>query len=38
VTRRRANPKVESMVHMGGIMVLLVVMILVTVRDFSHLF
>jgi regulator of sigma E protease len=33
VTRRRANPKIETMVHMGGIMVLLVVMILVTLRD-----
>jgi regulator of sigma E protease len=37
VTRRRANPKIESMVHMGGIMVLFVVMILVTLHDF-HLF
>ena len=27
VTRRRANPKIEAMVHMGGIMVLGVVMI-----------
>jgi regulator of sigma E protease len=34
VTRRRANPKIEAMVHMGGIMVLGVVMILVTLRDF----
>ncbi len=33
VTRRRANPKIETMVHMGGIMVLMVVMILVTLRD-----
>jgi regulator of sigma E protease len=33
VTRRRANPKIETMVHMGGIMVLLVVMILVTLHD-----
>ncbi|HSD90467.1 MAG TPA: M50 family metallopeptidase [Kofleriaceae bacterium] len=33
VTRRRANPKIEAMVHMGGIMVLGVVMILVTLRD-----
>ncbi len=37
VTRRRANPKIEAMVHMGGIMVLGVVMILVTLRDF-HVF
>ena len=37
VTRRRANPRVEAMVHMGGIMVLFVVMILVTLHDF-HLF
>ncbi len=35
VTRRRANPKIETMVHMGGIMVLMVVMILVTLRDFG---
>ncbi len=33
VTRRRANPKLEAMVHMGGIMVLGVVMILVTLND-----
>lgn len=37
ITRRRANPKIEAMVHMGGIMVLGVVMILVTLRDF-HVF
>jgi regulator of sigma E protease len=37
VTRRRANPKIEAMVHMAGIMVLGVVMILVTLNDF-HLF
>jgi regulator of sigma E protease len=37
VTRRRANPKIEAMVHMGGIMVLGVVMILVTLRDFHLL-
>jgi RIP metalloprotease RseP len=35
VTRRRANPKIETMVHMGGIMVLMVVMILVTLHDFK---
>lgn len=34
VTRRRANPKIEAMVHMAGIMVLGVLMILVTLRDF----
>jgi len=37
ITRRRANPKIEAMVHMAGIMVLGVVMILVTLRDF-HVF
>jgi regulator of sigma E protease len=37
VTRRRANPKIEAMVHMGGIMVLGVVMILVTLHDFHVL-
>jgi regulator of sigma E protease len=37
VTRRRANPKIEAMVHMAGIMILGVVMILVTLNDF-HLF
>ena len=35
VTRRRANPKIEAMIHMGGIMVLGVVMVLVTLRDFG---
>ena len=35
VTRRRANPRIEAMVHLGGIMVLGVVMILVTLHDFS---
>ena len=33
VTRRRANPKIEATVHMGGIMVLAVLMILVTLHD-----
>jgi regulator of sigma E protease len=33
VTRRRANPKIETMVHMSGIMILMVVMILVTMND-----
>src|SRR5262245_13264022 len=37
VTRRRANPKIEAMVHMAGIMILGVVMILVTLNDF-HVF
>ncbi len=37
VTRRRANPKIEAMVHMAGIMVLGVVMVLVTLHDF-HVF
>ncbi len=35
ITRRRANPKIETMVHMGGIMVLMVVMILVTLNDIN---
>jgi regulator of sigma E protease len=34
ITRRRANPKIEATVHMAGIMVLAVVMVLVTMRDF----
>jgi regulator of sigma E protease len=38
VTRRRANQRFEAMVHMGGIMVLGVVMILVTLRDCGVLF
>jgi len=33
VTRRRANPKIEAMIHMGGILVLGVLLILVTVKD-----
>ena len=37
VTRRRANAKIEATVHMAGIMVLFVVMILVTLRDFHVL-
>jgi regulator of sigma E protease len=37
ITRRRANPKIEATVHMAGIMVLGVVMVLVTLRDF-HVF
>ena len=35
VTRRRANPKIEATVHMAGIMLLLIVMVLVTLHDFS---
>jgi regulator of sigma E protease len=35
ITRRRPNPKIEATIHMGGIMVLLVVMVLVTLRDFK---
>jgi regulator of sigma E protease len=38
VTRRRANPKIETMVHMAGIMTLGVVMILVLIIDIKHLF
>lgn len=38
ITRRRANPKIEAMVHMAGIMVLGVVMILVLVVDVRRLF
>ncbi|HWU87263.1 MAG TPA: M50 family metallopeptidase [Kofleriaceae bacterium] len=35
VTRRRANQKIETMVHMVGIMLLGIVMILVTLNDFK---
>ena len=38
VTRRRANPKIEAMIHMGGILVLGVLLILVTIKDCSRLF
>ena len=38
VTRRRANPKIEATVHMGGILVLGVVMILVTIPRLRHVF
>jgi regulator of sigma E protease len=38
VTRRRANPKIETMVHMGGIMLLGILMILVTVKDCKRIF
>jgi regulator of sigma E protease len=37
VTRRRANPKIEAMIHMAGIMVLGVLMVLVTLHDFHVL-
>jgi regulator of sigma E protease len=37
-TRRRANPKVETMVHMVGILVLIVVMVAVTYKDVAALF
>lgn len=36
VTRRRANPKIETMVHMAGIMALGVVMILVLIIDIKR--
>ncbi len=36
-TRRRANPKVETTVHMIGILILAVVMVLVTFRDCVNL-
>ena len=35
ITRRRAKPKIETMVHMVGIMILMVVLIMVTLHDFS---
>jgi regulator of sigma E protease len=38
VTRRRANPKIEAMVHMAGIMALGVLMILVVIVDIRRLF
>jgi regulator of sigma E protease len=37
VTRRRANPRIETMVHMAGIMALGVVMILVLIIDIRGL-
>ena len=36
VTRRRANPKVETMVHMAGILTLGVVMVLVLIIDIKR--
>lgn len=38
VTRRRANPKIETMVHMAGIMALGVVMLLVLIVDIKKFF
>jgi regulator of sigma E protease len=38
ITRRRANPRIETMVHMAGIMALGVVMILVFIIDIKRLF
>lgn len=38
ITRRRANPRIESTVHMVGIMLLAVVMILVTFKDCKRIF
>jgi regulator of sigma E protease len=37
VTRRRANPKIEAMIHMGGILVLGVLLVVVTVKDCGNL-
>jgi regulator of sigma E protease len=38
VTRRRANPKVETTVHMVGILVLMVILVMVTVKECRGLF
>jgi regulator of sigma E protease len=38
VTRRRANPKIEAMVHMAGIMALGVLMIFVMIVDVRRFF
>ncbi|HVK74938.1 MAG TPA: M50 family metallopeptidase [Kofleriaceae bacterium] len=38
VTRRRANPKIETAVHMVGVLLLIVVMVLVTVKDIRRVF
>lgn len=38
VTRRRANPRIETMVHMAGIMALGVLMILVFIIDIKRFF
>ena len=38
VTRRRANPKIEAMVHMAGIMALGLLMVLVLIHDVGRFF
>jgi regulator of sigma E protease len=38
VTRRRANPKVETTVHMVGILILMVILVLVTVKECRAMF
>lgn len=38
VTRRRANPKVETTVHMVGILILMVILVMVTVKECRGLF
>jgi regulator of sigma E protease len=36
ITRRRANPKIETTVHMAGVLVLMVVMVMVTYKDIAR--
>jgi regulator of sigma E protease len=38
ITRRRANPKIEAMVHMAGIMALGLLMVFVLIKDVGRLF
>jgi regulator of sigma E protease len=38
VTRRRANPKVETTVHMVGILILMVILVMVTVKECRGIF
>lgn len=38
VTRRRANPKVETTVHMVGILILMVILVMVTVKECRAIF
>ncbi|MEZ4361356.1 MAG: M50 family metallopeptidase [Kofleriaceae bacterium] len=38
ITRRRANPKIETTVHMAGVLLLMVVMVMVTYKDVARLF
>jgi regulator of sigma E protease len=38
VTRRRANPKIEAMVHMAGVMALGLLMVLVLIKDVGRFF